>query len=61
MAPTVALASESLWSTPSGAASRSSIGARDNELPSSYREAQADLAGFKYLLTANQRGQSYPL
>jgi hypothetical protein len=61
MAPTVALASESLWSTPSGAASRSSIGARDNELPSIYREAQADLAGFKYLLTANQRGQSYPL
>ena len=58
---TVALASESLWSTPSGAASRSSLGARDNELPSSYREVQADLDGFKHLLTANRRGQSYPL
>ena len=61
LSPTMALASESLWSTPSGAASRSSLNARDDALPTSYREVQADLDGFKYLLTANRRGQSYPL
>ena len=59
--PTTGLASESLWSTPGGAASRSSLNARDDALPTSYREVQADLDGFKYLLTANRRGQSYPL
>lgn len=56
-----AQASESLWSTPIAAASRAQLAERTNELPGDFRSVEADLTGFKYLLTAHNRGEAYPL
>ena len=55
------LASESLWTTPTVAASQAQLAARASELPEDFRAAEADLAGFKHLLTAHNRGETYPL
>ncbi|MDA7595608.1 M12 family metallo-peptidase [Luminiphilus sp.] len=56
-----AQASESLWTAPVVAASRAQLAERTNELPEDFRPIEADLAGFKYLLTAHNRGEAYPL